>query len=1136
MSKTLLVILLTLSVLVASAQQRSGSLLNHYKGKEIQFDLVKPPKEESWNSVIRAIAQDRLGFLWIGTGNGLYRYDGSKSVAFHHEPNNSNSIAKNLGVNCIYVNNQDFLLLGTFGGGMDRYDLSTGKFTHYRYSAKDPSSLSSDTVMAIVKDREGLFWVGTHNGLNLFDSKTGKFIRYKNNPSDPSSLSDNRVHVLIKDRAGTLWIGTKSTWPHYGGSRVGGLNRYDARRGKFIRYMHKPDDPTSLIDNHVTALFEDRRGAFWVGTAGDGLHTMDREKGTFVRHRYSAAHPEGLSRPPVVEGDTSLVRDHITFITEDAKGNLWIGTFGNGINVYDPVAKKTAHYKAEQSGKNGLKDVRFGTAFAAKEGIFWVGGRSENLYKIYAGKTVLTRYSIDKNVTSFLEDQEEVLWITTSQGLLRKSKDGNRQQFLVDKEPLSHKYRMNVVVEDDRHYLWIGTRFGLYHFNPVTQTFATYHHETGNQASLLCDTILALTMGRDNKLWIGTLRGLDVLDLITGTFKHYVPNPEDSTSLGGIADKGVPMVTNILVTRSNTVWVCVGGGINRLNEQTGHFKQYTTGGGVVHMMEDSGGTLWAGTFAGLYRYDKNSDNFQPFTDPLKIINRNSIVYNITEDHQKDLWLKTPKGFIKLNIKKGEASAYENNGQSYSWSLSRSYVTRSGKILSGDTSGYFEFHPDELSRATPPNVVITGFAISDNPVLPGKSSVLAQPVYETNDIRLKYNQNSFGFTFSNIDFTGSGEDKHMLCMLENYEIKWHKANEGTADYYNIPPGKYLFRVKAVGSNGVWVEKSIAVIVAPPWWRTWWAYCIYGLLLIAGVYGMHRFQRQRLIRREQEKARAKELAQAKEIEKAYSELKATQAQLVQREKMASLGELTAGIAHEIQNPLNFVNNFSEVNTELIAELREEAKAGNTEEVLVIASDLDENLQKISHHGKRADAIVKGMLQHSRKTTDKKESTDINALADEYLRLSYHGLRAKDKDFNADFKTKFDESIDKIEVVPQDIGRVLLNLYNNAFYSVNEKKKAPALKGENYEPIVWVTTKRISSPPSGGAGGLEISVRDNGTGIPRKVLDKIYQPFFTTKPTGQGTGLGLSLSYDIVKAHGGELKVESKEGEGSQFTIQL
>jgi signal transduction histidine kinase len=265
----------------------------------------------------------------------------------------------------------------------------------------------------------------------------------------------------------------------------------------------------------------------------------------------------------------------------------------------------------------------------------------------------------------------------------------------------------------------------------------------------------------------------------------------------------------------------------------------------------------------------------------------------------------------------------------------------------------------------------------------------------------------------------------------------------------------------------------------------------------------------------------------LQNTLTDLKSTQTQLVQSEKMASLGELTAGIAHEIQNPLNFMNNFSEVNKELLEEMKEELDKGNTPEAKSIADDVIKNEEKINHHGKRADAIVKGMLQHSRSSNGVKESTDINALCDEYLRLSYHGLRAKDKNFNATMKTDFDNTIGNINIIPQDIGRVVLNLLTNAFYVVDEKKKSGV---ENYEPTVSISTKKV-------ADKVEIRVADNGNGIPQKVLDKIFQPFFTTKPTGQGTGLGLSLSYDIItKGHGGELKVETKEGEGSTFVISL
>jgi len=297
----------------------------------------------------------------------------------------------------------------------------------------------------------------------------------------------------------------------------------------------------------------------------------------------------------------------------------------------------------------------------------------------------------------------------------------------------------------------------------------------------------------------------------------------------------------------------------------------------------------------------------------------------------------------------------------------------------------------------------------------------------------------------------------------------------------------------------------------------------LLLLAIIFYRNNLQKQ--------KAKLK-------IEKAYDELKTTQKQLIQSEKMASLGELTAGIAHEIQNPLNFVNNFSEVNTEMLEELKAERLKPNEERDNTLEdeliNDVIENSEKINHHGKRAGDIVKGMLQHSRSSTGVKEPTDINALCDEYLRLTYQGLRAKDKDFNAEMKTDFDKSIGKINIIPQDIGRVLLNLYNNAFYACNERSRGAvneqiSRNSISYNPTVSVTTKKVDNH-------VIITVSDNGNGIPQNRVDKIFQPFFTTKPTGSGTGLGLSLSYDIVKAHGGEIKVQTNEGEGSKFIIQL
>ncbi len=303
-------------------------------------------------------------------------------------------------------------------------------------------------------------------------------------------------------------------------------------------------------------------------------------------------------------------------------------------------------------------------------------------------------------------------------------------------------------------------------------------------------------------------------------------------------------------------------------------------------------------------------------------------------------------------------------------------------------------------------------------------------------------------------------------------------------------------------------------------------LYGLIMLLSFFALIAiiFWRNN---RQRKKANTLLTEKKEKLELTLAELKSTQYQLIQSEKMASLGELTAGIAHEIQNPLNFVNNFSEVNEELLRELKIEAGKGNLEDVKAIANDIALNSEKINHHGKRAETIVKGMLQHSRTSSGQKEPTDINKLADEYLKLAYHGLRARDKSFNANLKTEFDNSIGKINVAPQEIGRVILNVINNAFYAVNEKQKQNV---HGYEPTVAITTAKRN-------GKVEIRVKDNGIGIPQKIVDKIFQPFFTSKPAGQGTGLGLSLAYDIIaKGHGGELKVDTKESEGSEFIIWL
>jgi signal transduction histidine kinase len=451
----------------------------------------------------------------------------------------------------------------------------------------------------------------------------------------------------------------------------------------------------------------------------------------------------------------------------------------------------------------------------------------------------------------------------------------------------------------------------------------------------------------------------------------------------------------------------------------------------------------------------------------------------------------------------------------------------GQLFFGDDNGYNAFFPDSL-KEEPAQTLLTFTDVKANnrELSPGPGGALTEPAWKATGITLNYQENTFSIGLLGFDYTDPGKI-HYQAMLENYDNLWRDMGlYSRADYFNIPPGKYVFHARAVNTEGGIVEKTMSVVILPPWWRTGLAFAAYSLLLLMSVYFAFRLFKAKVLRVERELSREKELVQAREIEKAYKELKSTQARLIQSEKMASLGQLTAGIAHEIKNPLNFVNNFSGLNRELAVELREELDSGNIGKARAITMEIEENEGKIIHHGQRADAIVNSMLLHSAKNTGDKEATDINTMVDESLRLAFHGFRAKDKGFNATLKTDLDESIDKVDTIPQEIGRVLLNVFNNALYAVSERSE---LKEQGYEPTISVSTRKQ-------ADGIEINVADNGIGIPENVKDRIFEPFFTTKPTGKGAGLGLSLSYEIVKAHGGEIRVVANPGGGALFQISL
>lgn len=1093
--------------------------------QQIAFNKVLPPQGKSFEHVT-GITQDKLGYLWLATKRGLYKYDGHKMMIYKSNPLIPSTLVSN-SLECLFADTDGTIWVGSLGHGLDHFNPTTNEFTHFRYDPKKPNSISNDTVTTILRDGQGILWVGTHQGLNRFDDKTGNFMHYQHQSTNSQSLSNNQVRVLYEDKGGTLWVGTGSPFPDNGGQPdEGGLNRFDRKAQTFTRYLYNSSNSSSLSNNKIRALYEDNKGNFWVGTAGSiGLHTLNKTTGTFQRYPFNPAHPERPSRP--IGAKEYALWDHITFIREDASGALWIGTAGGGLNRYDPSTQKTTHY--DLSPKTNNKDERETPwwAYTTADNLLWISTNRGSLFKVDPLQKLIPHDTLHFVVNCFYEEDDGTFLLGTNKGLIQTDQNRRILKRWVNnpKNPFSLSDNdVSKITKYQNGVYWIGTlKGGLNLFNKQKESFVSYRHNPNVKGSISGNFVLPAMKDKNSDWWFGTDQGLNKMDHATGMFTHYLIYPFDT----GAFNKNV--VTTLLEDRQGIFWAGTWlGGIHQFNKGTKTFKSYLKDVSITGVYEDSAGDVWVGGMDGLYRYNRTTDAFISFADPSSAETIPDVI-SMVSDNQQALWLATSAGIVRLNKQRNEISLY---GKAYNldentFIYGSSFKGKDGKLFFGDTSGYFAFLPQQLStNVSPPHINFIDFRLANQRVVPEKGGPLPAPLSMLKELHLNHTQNIFSIDFAAIDFTVPEMNRERY-MLENYDANWHNAGpDQRAYYFNVPPGNYTFRVKAANSKGIWAERTLSIIIAPPWWQTWWAYTLAVLLIAACVWGLI-WYRSRRLQKENALLEKKVAERTQQLHQSLEDLKNAQSLLIQQEKMASLGELTAGIAHEIQNPLNFVNNFSEVSRDLLDELRDAFSRKDEKAMLQLFTDIKVNLQKVHHHGHRAGAIVRSMLQHSRKSEDRKELIDLNALVDEYLHLSYHGFRVKDKTFNTTLETHFDKSIGKIALVPQDIGRVLLNLFNNAFYAAMEKKKQ--LNG-SFEPTVSVSTRKEQDQ-------IFISISDNGIGMSKKVVEKAFDPFFTTKPPKEGTGLGLSLSYDVVtKQHGGTLTVRSEEGKGSVFTVQL
>ena len=1083
-------------------------------------------------TVISSFTQDKNGTLWIATDNGVDRFDGEffeiytreqgltsnyrtgvfadskeRVWTFYIQPYGLELIDKktrtlkrpeliegSIGkfVTGVIEDKKGRIWVSTWNGGLSIIDDTAGTIRHI--DKKD--GLSSNKINCIMEDSKGRIWIGLYeSGIDVLDVEQLSLFHLDKR----SGLFDDKVQTINESPSGAIFVGTNEDVQIID-QGTGIISQLDAQNGlnvgRHVSSITFQDDVAwigtagegvqlfdlasqtishlntkkGLSNDDISNVFTDIHGQIWIGTFAGEINIYDTRGGSF-QHLTSA---DGLNNKST----------WYYALVEDNKNRKWIGTHGEGIDVLDEQKQTIQHLgQAEGLGSNDVLDLMIDS----KERI-WIGcsGMNPSDVKVnqvdlHAGTIksfgIAQGFRYNDSEVNFLEDRKGAIWI--SKGGLHVFDEKNHSVKLIKKDQSLISNTIWDLTEDMDGEIWIGAEDGVYVIDSAANELRLITNKEIHGMN-----ILSCKIDSRGLIWISTYgNGVIMVNKKEGTITNFSVNE-------GLTDR----LALSVIERNGSIYIGTGKGLSVLTPFT-----------ETDPTDSSSGMKWrVGSFAksqGLLRVDHNPASM--LSSDGRLWFGIADVLTTMKEVVDDTNVPTPL-IIGIDILEKHQPF-----TSQKW--------RKEKLKETDTIWNTTLDTFYLASSIPPDTSLRSGIRWDD--------VNADGVPE--GLELPYNKNHLTFRFSGVHLDNLDKTRYRF-VLEGNDETWSKVTDRYfADYRNLAPGRYVFKVSAKGANEHWSKPAtMSFTVLPPWWKSNWAYGFYSLCLGGLLFFVGQIQHARVVKRERERSREVELAQAKQIEKAYHELKTTQQQLIHAEKMASLGEVTAGIAHEIQNPLNFVNNFSELNRDLLQEMKQEIDKGSLNEIRGIVDDVISNEEKINLHGKRADSIVKGMLQHTRTGSGQKELTDLNSLIDESLRLSYNGFRARDKNFESVTDLNLDSSIGKVSIIPQDVGKVLFNLFSNAFYAVSEKKKA--IPG-NFTPTVSVRTARVG-------GNIYINIKDNGMGIPTKNKDKVFQPFFTTKPTGQGTGLGLSLSYDIVKAHGGEIKVDSEEGEGTEFVVVL
>lgn len=1039
-------------------------------------------------STVQAVTQDEEGYLWVGTQDGLNKYNGYDITIYKSDPADSTTISSS-DIRAIYEDDEGRLWIGTQSGGLNLYDRDSDTFQSYEAIPEDWWTLSANSVWSILEDSEDTFWVGTSYGLNKMDRETGVVQRMFANQEDSTTLSANAVTVLYEDSAKNLWVGTSnglslyhrsdSTFTRYLhssgfrgsdtyyirsiyedssgrlwiGTENKGLLQFDWQNNEILQFANNPSDESSISDNAVFGILETDAGQLWVGTGNGGLNLMNVQEGSFQRYQFQPEDPQSLSN----NGVNALYRSSDEII--------WVGTFAGGLDYFDPSPSKFEHYENEPVNPNSL---------------------SNNV------------------VQSFFQDEDNNIWIGTDGGGLNRFIPELRQFDHFRNEPsddnsISADVILDILGTDQG--LWLGTYSGgVTLFDYENNDFTTFTNDPDDDNSLSSDFVFAVTRKSDGTIWFGTnLGGISIYDPQTSNFTRFIANPDQPNNPETISNNDIRA---IFEDDNGDMWIgSYGGMLDRYDNEEGRFYLYDINANsnlyasvVQDIYQDSEERLWLATRGGgLKQFIRDTNQVITYSESDGL--PSNIVHAIEEDAEGNLWLSTNNGISRFNI---ESETFLNFGldhgiQSPEFNPGSSLKDQNNFIYFGGVNGFNRFHPDNTKiDSTVSPVVLTDLLLFNRSVaVGGEDSPLQKQISQTEELTLDYDDTVITFEFAALNF-GANKGNQFAYKMEGFDEDWNYIGDyRRATYTNLNPGKYTFRVMASNSDGIWDEAgvSLPLIISPPFWKTAWFILLVFIFLLSSAYFIY-WLRIRSIRSRNRMLSTIVSTRTEELQKANAT----------KDKLFSI------IAHDLINISTGLSGLSEL-------MKDSIKNENMDEVKEYSSHLHNTIGQFS-------TMLKNMLDWARSQTGKIQYDPITfSLIDTIDEIiTQNTSRALYK--NISLKTDVDKDLEAY-ADPDMVLVILRNLIANALKFTSEG-------GE-----IMIRAEELDHE-------VRISVSDNGVGMSEEIVQKIFENEESVTTIGtsdeKGTGLGISLCQDFVRKNNGKMSVQSEKNIGTTISFTL